>query len=126
MDCPRSDSVLLSRENFLAHIHDKGNESSTIERINLIREADEEDLSGWRDTASINTMVVRLTDGLNEMYFDDTFTLMDVFGSPLKDSKYSPQCILFVISPSVSSYPSFVQNSMLVSSITLQETHWQT
>jgi len=33
-------------------------------------------------------MVVRLNGGTNIMYFDDTFSPMDVYGGPLVDGKW--------------------------------------
>jgi len=88
IDCADSKTVMLSRENFLVNIHDPTNASSTVERINLIRETDSSQLLGFRNTASINTMVVRLNGGTNIMYFDDTFAPMDVYGGPLVDGKW--------------------------------------
>jgi len=88
IDCADSKTVMLSRENFLANIHDTNNPSSTVERINLIRETDSSKLLGFRNTAVINTMVIRLNGGTNVMYFDDTFAPMDIYGGPLVDGKW--------------------------------------
>jgi len=87
IDCANTATVMLSRENFLANIHNASNPNSTVERINLIRENDTNTLTGFRNTASINTMVIRLNGGNNIMYFDDTFAPMDIFGGPLADGK---------------------------------------
>jgi len=87
IDCANSTTVMLSRENFLANVHNGRDPNSTAERINLIRENDTNTLTGFRNTASINTMVVRLNGGANIMFFDDTFAPMDVFGGPLADGK---------------------------------------
>jgi len=88
IDCPNTRTVMLSRENLLANIHDTNNPSSTVERINLIRESDQSELLGFRNTAVINTLVLRLNGGTNVMYFDDTFAPMDVYGGPLVDGKW--------------------------------------
>jgi hypothetical protein len=88
IDCADADTVMLSRENFLANIHNLSDSNTTVERINLIREADDTELSNWRDTASINTIVIHLNEGENEMHFDDTFAPMDVYGGSLDDGEY--------------------------------------
>jgi hypothetical protein len=85
--CTDADTVMLSRENFLANIHNISDSNSTVERINLIREVNDTELSGWRDTASINTIFIRLNEGENEMYFDDTFAPLDIFGGSSVDGK---------------------------------------
>jgi len=88
IDCADSNTVMLSRENFLVNIHDPTNPNSTVERINLIRESDQSELLGFRNTAVINTLVLRLNGGTNIMYFDDTFAPMDIYGGPLVDGKW--------------------------------------
>lgn len=88
IDCSGADDVLLSRENFLANIHNVSDPDTTIERINLIRDDNEEELSGWFDTAIINTIVLRLNSGENKMYFDDTFAPIDVLGGGQTDGMY--------------------------------------
>jgi hypothetical protein len=87
IDCTDSNTVMLSRENFLANIHDREDPASTVERINLIRVADPAEVSGWRDSATINSMVLRLNDGENKMFIDDTFAPINVFGGPSVDGK---------------------------------------
>jgi hypothetical protein len=87
IDCTDSNTVMLSRENFLANIHDREDPASTVERVNLIRVADPKEVSGWRDSAFINSIVLRLNGGENKMFIDDTFAPMDIFGGPLVDGK---------------------------------------
>jgi hypothetical protein len=65
LDCADVACYVLSRENFLANIHTPGDNSSTVERINL------------EATANIANIVIRLNDGLNQMYFDDTMAKID-------------------------------------------------
>lgn len=59
---------MLSRETFLANVHDPSSSESTIERIN------------FDSTASVYDLQLSLNGGENNMYFDDTFCIMDVFG----------------------------------------------
>lgn len=66
IDCAEFACYVLSRENFLANIHSPGSNSSTVERINLDT-----------GTAIIQSIVLRLNDGLNEMFFDDTMAKTD-------------------------------------------------
>jgi len=82
IDCGQVACYILSRENFLANIHNISDPNTTIERVTLIRN------SAGENAASINTVVLRLNGGENQMYFDDTFASMEVFGGPLVDSKY--------------------------------------
>jgi hypothetical protein len=77
IDCANLTTVMLSRENFLANIHNTSDQKSTVERINL------------EDTATINTIFIRLNGGENEMYFDDTFAPMDVYGGSGVDREYA-------------------------------------
>lgn len=65
LDCADFACHVLSRDTFLANIHEPGSNTSTVERIDL------------NETASVNSIVLRLNDGLNEMYFDDTMAKMD-------------------------------------------------
>lgn len=67
---------LLSRENFLANIHDMDDPNSSIERINIDREKNEEDELGA--TVSIQSVFVRLNAGENKMFFDDTFATASI------------------------------------------------
>jgi len=82
IDCGQVACYMLSRENFLASIHNMSDPNTTMERVNLVRN------SAGENTASINTVVLRLNGGENQMFFDDTFASMEVFGGPLVDSKY--------------------------------------
>jgi hypothetical protein len=70
---------ILSRETFIANIHDPGVSETTIERINL------------DPTASLYSFELFLNGGNNTMYFDDTFCIMDVFGGDDDDSFYIGQ-----------------------------------
>jgi Ca2+-binding RTX toxin-like protein len=65
LDCADFACYVLSRDNFLANIHAPGDNSSTVERINL------------EATANIANILIRLNGGLNQMYFDDTMAKMD-------------------------------------------------
>jgi len=101
IDCPNEDTTLLSRESFLAHIHRLSSSNvthpdSTIERINLVRVANASELSGWSDTASINSIFVRMNGGRNRIYFDDTMAPMDVYGGPLEDGKFARITVLLL------------------------------
>jgi len=87
IDCAPIACTMLSRESFLANIHKPSSSSSTVERINLVRVADSSALSGWRNTAAINSIVLRLNEGKNVMYFDDTFAPMEVYGGPEDDGE---------------------------------------
>jgi len=89
IDCAQVSCYVLSRENFLANVHNMSDVNSTVERVTLIR------TNAGDDTASINTMVLRLNGGMNQMFFDDTFAPMEVFGGPLPDGK----CIFCYIAP---------------------------
>jgi len=81
IDCGNVACYVLSRENFIANVHNMSDPNSTVERITLVR-------SGGQNTAIIHTVVLRLNGGRNQMYFDDTFAPMEVFGGPLVDGKY--------------------------------------
>jgi len=74
--CDNYDSVMLSRVNFLANIHNTSHENSTIERINLL------------GAARLNSIAVFLGEGNNSMYFDDTMAAIDVFGGSSSDGTY--------------------------------------
>lgn len=43
---------------------------------------------GFNSTASISSILLRLNNGLNKVYFDDTYAQMDVFGGPLRDGEF--------------------------------------
>ncbi|CAB9505197.1 Kringle domain [Seminavis robusta] len=73
LDCADFACYVLSRENFLANIHTPDANTSTIERINL------------ESTATIQSLLIRLNEGLNEMFFDDTMAKTDVYGGSERD-----------------------------------------
>lgn len=85
IECANFACYILSRENFLANIHDMNNPNSSVERINIDRYANASDETGWTLTATIGSVFMRLNGGENQMYFDDTFATMDVFGGPEHD-----------------------------------------
>lgn len=89
VNCANSSSFVLSRENFLANIHNITDVNSTVERINLIRESDGGELTGFFEPATINSLVMMLNDGENVMYFDDTFAPMEVYGGPQSDGEWA-------------------------------------
>lgn len=66
--------TVLSRRTFLANIHYPRVSNSTLERINL------------DGTASITSVLLYLNGGENSVHFDDTISVMDVFGGDDKDS----------------------------------------
>ena len=61
---------ILSRENFIANIHNMTDPSSTTERINIDRVADSTELSDWLPSVDIDSTFIRLNGGLNKVYFD--------------------------------------------------------
>jgi len=73
IECSNKDTTLLSRETFVANVHDMYNEYSTIERINVL------------STARLDTITISLGEGNNSMYFDDTMAAIDVFGGSSSD-----------------------------------------
>jgi hypothetical protein len=75
VECGDYNCTVLSRENFLANVHDPGNVSSSVERINL------------NNTAFISQTILRLNGGNNEVHFDDTMSAFDVFGGPNQDGE---------------------------------------
>lgn len=93
IDCPDyAACVILSRENFLSNTPASNlltPNASTIptERINIDRREDPEEDSGFKATAKISSIVLRLNNGGNQVYFDDTFSAMDVIGGPQGDRK---------------------------------------
>jgi len=59
IDCANMATVMLSRENFLANIHNASNPSSTVEQINLIREKNDINrLTGFWNTASVSSIII--------------------------------------------------------------------
>jgi hypothetical protein len=76
VECGDYNCSVLSRENFLANVHDPGNVFSSVERINLDS-----------NTAFISQTILRLNGGNNEVYFDDTMSAFDVFGGPNQDGE---------------------------------------
>ena len=80
---------LLSRENFVANLHDlESLNTSTVERIDILRD---EDGDGWQPHVSIQSLFVDLNDGENSMFFDDTMAQMQVYGGKDADSFYVGQ-----------------------------------
>ncbi|CAB9505193.1 Kringle domain [Seminavis robusta] len=77
IDCADFACHILSRNNFLANIHDTESSSSTVERINLYQSTEM--------PVSVSAIVLRLNGGLNRMFFDDTMAKFDVFGGPDRD-----------------------------------------
>lgn len=63
------------------------NPESSTERINIHREANESDVTGWTPSVSIDSIFVNLNQGENKMMFDDTFAIMDVYGGDDKDGE---------------------------------------
>ena len=102
VECADFDCNLLSRENFLANIHDVDNPQSTVERIQIERirvdgdgacTTDEElyDCSKdcWTPTAEIPSGIsLFLNGGNNSAFFDDTIAPFDVNGGPENDGKF--------------------------------------
>jgi len=59
IDCANMATVMLSRENFLANIHNASNPSYTVEQINLIREKNDINrLTGFWNTASVSSIII--------------------------------------------------------------------
>jgi hypothetical protein len=72
--CPDETCTVLFRETFLANIYSPGHYQPSIERINL------------EPTASITNTLLYLNGGDNSVHFDDTFSIVDVFGGNETDS----------------------------------------
>jgi len=68
IDCPDLSCSILSRENFIANIQDMEDDETSVERINI----DKTSTSG----VSIIRVQLRLNDGENQVFFDDTFAPM--------------------------------------------------
>lgn len=79
VECDNIDCTMLSRATFLANILDMEDDNSSVERINI------------DDTALINRVLVNLNEGSNRIFFDDTFSTMDVFGGTGVDKFYIGQ-----------------------------------
>lgn len=79
LECDAIDCSLLSRETFLANIRNMTDDSTSVERINV------------REAGTINKILVNLNEGLNRIFFDDTFSQMDVFGGTSQDKFYIGQ-----------------------------------
>jgi hypothetical protein len=73
-NCADLPCTILSRQTFLANIHDPGLSNSTVERISV------------DETASITSLILHLNSGENSVSFDDTFAEMEVFGGNETDS----------------------------------------
>ena len=61
---------VLSRENFIANIHNKSDPHSSTERINIDRVMDATEESGWLPSVDIDSTFIQLNGGLNKVYFD--------------------------------------------------------
>jgi hypothetical protein len=73
-NCADLPCTILSRQTFLANIHDPGLSNSTVERISV------------DETASITSLILHLNSGENSVSFDDTFAEIEVFGGNETDS----------------------------------------
>ena len=93
IDCPEyAECVILSRENFLSNTPGSNvliTNVSTVptERITIDRHRDLEEDSGFKATAKISSIILRLNKGGNQVYFDDTFSGIDVIGGLQGDGK---------------------------------------
>ena len=93
IDCPDyAACVILSRENFLSNTPGSNELISNIstvptERITIDRQRDLEEDSGFKATAMISSIILRLNKGGNQVYFDDTFSSIDVIGGLQGDGK---------------------------------------
>jgi len=88
VDCADFACSVLSRENFLANIHDMNDNHTSVERINLDRQeivVRDGPALGFIPTATVSRLVLRLNEGENRVYFDDTLAPMDVFGGSVRD-----------------------------------------
>ena len=94
INCSDFSCFVLSRENFLANIHDMNDTSSSVERINIDRKANQSEISGFTATATIQALVLSLRGGNNSMFFDDTFAVMDVFGGPNRDGEFRVKLVV--------------------------------
>ena len=72
--CPDEACTILLRESFLAYIHEPGTNVSSMERINL------------DPAASVAALFIYLNGGENNVYFDDTFAITNVFGGADNDA----------------------------------------
>jgi hypothetical protein len=97
LSCTNFPCFILSRENFLANIHDEDDASSSVERINIEREVDANGDVTDAPSARINKIFLSLKDGNNTMFFDDTITIMDVFGGPDTDRKFIFKLVCFLL-----------------------------
>jgi hypothetical protein len=77
--CSDLECTILSRSTFLANIHNPNASNTSLERINL------------DETASVTSLLLYLNGGENNVHFDDTFAVMDVFGGDEKDSFFVGQ-----------------------------------
>jgi hypothetical protein len=88
VECSDYACYVLSRENFLANIHNSSGDFDHAERINIEREW--KDVDGtyiWDPTAKISTVFLALNGGLNEVFFDDTMASIAVAGGNETDGR---------------------------------------
>jgi hypothetical protein len=81
--CPTNfSSTVLSRENFMANIHNFSDVNSTVERINMERARTDNpgNLPDFTASATIESLRLYLSDFSSAVYFDDTMATTDVFG----------------------------------------------
>ena len=78
LNCADIACTVLSRETFLANIHDQDNPDTTLERVNI--ESDQ----------SITSLLLYLNEGNNSAHFDDLIATTQVFGStnPLFSNRF--------------------------------------
>jgi hypothetical protein len=88
INCSNFACFILSRENFLANIHDPDDEFSSVERINIVREVNASEISGFTTTVRVSRVFLSLNDGDNSMFFDDTMAPMTVYGGPDSDCEF--------------------------------------
>ena len=65
IDCVDFACYLLSRENFIANIHNISDNSSSVERVNLDRVFNESEVFNYTNSVSINSVLIRLNQGEN-------------------------------------------------------------
>ena len=70
IECADFACFVLSRENFLANVHNMTDTNSSTERINIDRVMNKTDVTGWTPSVSIDSIFLHLNDGENKVYFD--------------------------------------------------------
>lgn len=111
--CSDEACIMLSRRTFLANVHDPGASDSSLERINL------------DPTASITTLLLYLNGGDNAVHFDDTISVMDVFGGDGKDSFHVSLASCFVCVRVLITYSIYTWNLIwYISSIIIYIIDW--